>query len=76
MKVKTSVALSEELIEEIDRRGAQFKNRSDFLDLAAKSFLARLVRDELGARDIEIINRNAERLNREAADVLACQVEM
>ena len=76
MKVKTSVTLSEELIEAIDRRGDQFKNRSDFLELAAKAFLARLERDELNARDVEIINRNAKRLNREAADVLAFQVEL
>lgn len=76
MKLKTSVTLSEELLEQIDRRGDQFKNRSDFLEIAAKAFLAQLERDELNARDLEIINRNADRLNREAADVLEYQVEL
>jgi metal-responsive CopG/Arc/MetJ family transcriptional regulator len=76
MKIKTSVTLSEELLEQIDRRGEQFKNRSDFLEIAAKAFLARLERDELNARDLEIINRNADRLNCEAADVLDYQVEL
>lgn len=76
MKVKTSITLSEELLEEIDRRGEQFKNRSDFLERAAKAYLAQLERNEVNARDLEILNRHAERLNREAADVLEFQVEL
>ena len=77
MKVKTSVTLSEDLLEAIDQRTAQFKtNRSDFLESAAWAFIRQLTRDELNARDLEIINRQAHRLNREAADVLAYQTPL
>ena len=49
------------------------KNRSALLERAARAYLARLESDERDRRDIEIINRNADRLNREAADVLEYQ---
>ena len=76
MKVKTSITLSDDVLERIDRRGGQFKNRSVFLEVAAKAFLAQLEREELNVRDLEIINRQADRLNAEASDVLAYQVEL
>jgi hypothetical protein len=49
------------------------KNRSALLERAARAYLARLRSDERDRRDIEIINRNADRLNREAADTLEYQ---
>ena len=49
------------------------KNRSALLERAARDYLARLKSDERDRRDIEIINRNAERLNREAMDTLEYQ---
>ena len=45
-----------------------------FLERAARAYLARLQRAEENARDIAIINANAERLNKEALDVLEYQV--
>lgn len=57
-------------MEEIDRT---HPNRSAFLELAARLYLqksARLARD---ADDARILDRHAERLNREAADVLEYQ---
>lgn len=76
MKVKTSVTLSEDLLDEIDKLGDQFRNRSEFLETAARAFISQLQRSQQDARDLEIINRNAKRLNREAADVLAFQGEL
>jgi hypothetical protein len=74
MKVKTSVTLSQELLKVVDRHARQHKkNRSDFIETAVWTFLAQLSRDEINARDLEIINRHAEDLNREAADVLSYQ---
>jgi hypothetical protein len=74
MKVKTSVTLSQELLKVVDRRARQHKkNRSDFIETAVWTFLAQLSREEINARDLEIINRHAEALNREAADVLSYQ---
>lgn len=46
------------------------------LKVAAKALLAQLAREELNSRNLEIINRHADRLNAEASDVLAYQVEM
>ena len=74
MKVKTSITLSEDLLDAIDKRAGQFKNRSDFIEAALRAYIAQIVRDEQNAKDLAILNRQADRLNQEAADVLAYQV--
>jgi len=74
MKVKTSITLSEDLLKSIDQRSAQFKNRSDFIEFAIRAFIAQMIREEQNAKDLAIINRQAEHLNQEAADVLTYQV--
>lgn len=74
MKIKTSITLSEDLLEAIDQRSVQFKNRSDFIEAAIRAFIAQIIRDEQNAKDLAIINQRADRLNQEAADVLAYQV--
>jgi metal-responsive CopG/Arc/MetJ family transcriptional regulator len=74
MKIKISVTLSQEVVDVIDKHSCQFKNRSDFVETAIRAFIANIVRDEQNARDLAIINREADRLNKEAADVLAYQV--
>lgn len=74
MKVKTSITLSEDLLEAIDQRSAQFKNRSDFIESAIRAFIVQMIREEQNAKDLAIINRQAERLNQEASDVLRYQV--
>jgi hypothetical protein len=62
MKVKTSSTL----LEEIDRANT---NRSAFLEHAAPLYLDRRERHR-GVTDAEILNWNAERLNRKAAYIL------
>ncbi len=75
MKVKTSITLSEELLKAVDKRTKQQqKTRSDFIETAVWAFIQQLTRDEQNARDLEIINRNADSLNEEASDVLEYQV--
>ena len=76
MKIKTSVTLSDELVEAIDQYSDPYKNRSDFIEAATWAFIKQIIRDQQNARDIEIINRNADRLNAEALDVLAYQVQL
>jgi metal-responsive CopG/Arc/MetJ family transcriptional regulator len=73
MKVKTSITLSKELLDAIDKHSSQFKNRSDFIEAAVRAYIANITRDEQNAADIAIINRKTARLNKEAADVLAYQ---
>jgi metal-responsive CopG/Arc/MetJ family transcriptional regulator len=70
MKVKTSITLSRNVLEEIDRRSDQFHSRSGFLETAAVGLLRDLARKEAEQRDLEIINRRADALNAEAEDVL------
>jgi Arc/MetJ-type ribon-helix-helix transcriptional regulator len=74
MKVKTSVTLSEEVLEAIDQQAGPTKNRSDFIEKAVRAYIAQRLRDTQNAHDLEIINRRAARLNEEAADVLSYQV--
>ena len=74
MKRKTSITLSEDVLEAIDKRSGDAKNRSDFIETAIRSYIAKLIRDEQEQKDFDIINRHADRLNIEAADVLAFQV--
>ncbi len=74
MKKKTSITLSEDVLEAIDQRSGDAKNRSDFIETAIRSYIAKLIRDEQNKKDLDIINRHADRLNIEAADVLAFQV--
>jgi len=74
MKVKTSITLSEKLLKAVDKRTKQQrKTRSDFIEAAVWAFIQQLIRDEQNTRDLEIINRNADFLNREASDVLEYQ---
>ena len=74
MKVKTSVTLSDDLLKAIDEFSGPQKNRSEFIEMAVRSYISRVIRDKQNARDLEIINRKADRLNVEAADVLSYQV--
>jgi metal-responsive CopG/Arc/MetJ family transcriptional regulator len=76
MKVKTSVTLSEELIREIDALSSQYGTRSALIERAVRDFLATAAQRQREARDLEILNRRAEALNTEAADVLSYQVEL
>jgi metal-responsive CopG/Arc/MetJ family transcriptional regulator len=74
MKVKTSITLSEDLLKAIDKYTGQYKNRSEFIEDAVRAFITQLIQRQQDARDLEIINKHADYLNREAADVLTYQV--
>ncbi|MBI5745802.1 MAG: ribbon-helix-helix protein, CopG family [Nitrospirae bacterium] len=74
MKVKTSITLSEDLLDAIDERSGQFKNRSDFVEAAIRAYIEHMIREEQNAKDLAIINRQADRLNKEAIDVLEYQL--
>ena len=72
MKTKTSITLSTDILEVVDRQSGT-KSRSDFIETALWAYVAELARRERDSRDLVILNRNADRLNEEAADVLAYQ---
>ena len=70
MRIKTSITLPEDLLKCIDRADS---NRSALIERATRAYLARLEKARSEAKDAEIINANAGRLNREAMDVLEYQ---
>jgi metal-responsive CopG/Arc/MetJ family transcriptional regulator len=76
MRVKTSIILFEELVKALDQYSRSYKNRSEFIEAAIWSFIRQIIRDQQNARDIEIVNRHADRLNAEALDVLSYQVQL
>jgi metal-responsive CopG/Arc/MetJ family transcriptional regulator len=75
MKVKTSITLSEDVVEAIDDLAGESRNRSEFIETALRNYIAQQKRDAQNSRDTEIINLRHARLNKEAADVLAFQGE-
>jgi metal-responsive CopG/Arc/MetJ family transcriptional regulator len=76
MKVKTSVTLSQELLALIDQYVEGEKNRSSFIELAVRTYMELIKRNKRDQKDLEIINRLSDKLNREAMDVLRYQVEL
>ena len=76
MKVKTSITLSEDLVKAIDEYAKKYNNRSEFIEEAVRVFIRQLIRKQQEAKDLEIINHRADRLNKEATDVLTYQVDL
>lgn len=76
MKIKTSITLSQEVLDAVDRYAAQHRNRSDLIEAALWAYVAQLARAERDARDLAIIDQQADRLNTEALDVLSYQVPL
>jgi metal-responsive CopG/Arc/MetJ family transcriptional regulator len=71
MKVRTSITLSEELLKAIDKCAAQRREtRSTFIETALWVSIKPPARSKQNARDLEIINRQADFLNQEASEVL------
>lgn len=76
MKIKTSITLSEELIQSIDELFGKQKNRSEFIENAVRDFIERQTQIKRDLRDLDILNKKADKLNMEAEDVLSYQVEL
>ena len=76
MKVKTSVTLSEEVLEEVDSVVEETGNRSALIEEAVREYLQRLRQRTRDERDLYILNDQADELNEEALDVLSYQVEL
>ena len=74
MKLKTSITLSDDVLKAIDEQSGPQGNRSVFIETAVRVYISQRIRDKQNAKDLEIINRQADRLNKEASDVLTFQV--
>lgn len=75
MKVKTSITLSEDILRAMDKV-LEGKNRSAFIEAALRAYMRLLKKRERDIRDLEILNKESDRLNREAEDVLSYQVDL
>lgn len=79
MRVRTSVTLPEELLVEVDALAGKRNGRSAVVESALVAYVAKEKPEKprkLNQRDIDIINANAEKLNKEALDVLEYQQEI
>ncbi len=73
MKEKTSITLSRELLAEVDRLAGSRQSRSALIERILRKYLRDRRRMALHSRDLQRLNRAADRLNREVADVLEYQ---
>jgi len=76
MKIKASITLSEDLVIEMDKLMGRSGNRSALVEQALRDYLAAKAQQIRDAKDLEILNRRAHKLNKEAQDVLSYQVEL
>jgi metal-responsive CopG/Arc/MetJ family transcriptional regulator len=70
VRLKISITLPGDLLKSIDQAGP---SRSAFIERASRAYLARLEKARRDARDVAIINANADRLNAEAMDAIEYQ---
>jgi metal-responsive CopG/Arc/MetJ family transcriptional regulator len=73
MKVKTSLTLSEELVDQLDRLSGPGASRSAFIERILREYVEARARARREARDVALINRHAKKLNEEMADILSFQ---
>lgn len=73
MKEKTSITLSKDLLARVDRLAGSKQSRSAFIERVLRKYLKDRRRASIHARDVELLNQAADRLNREAEDVLEYQ---
>jgi len=76
MKEKTSITLSPEVLAGIDRLAGSKRSRSAVIESVLRLYLRQRERARIHARDLEILNRAADRLNAEAEDVLKDQADL
>ena len=76
MKIKTSITLSEEITKEIDKLSKHYGNRSALIERAVRDFITAEAKRRRDSKDIKILNRQSDALNKEAVDVLSYQVDV
>jgi metal-responsive CopG/Arc/MetJ family transcriptional regulator len=75
MKSKTSITLSADLLKDLDDAIGASGNRSRVIEIAVREYIQRQICEARDRRDIELINANAESLNKEAKDALSYQIK-
>lgn len=73
MKVKTSVTLSKEVLDAIEKNLETTENRSQFIEAAIVYYLQSHQKSIRDSKDMSILNENFSKLNEEAEDALEFQ---
>jgi len=78
MKIETKITLEEELLQELEgllRANGQ-TSLSELIEELLESFLLNAKKPAYDLSELELINQNANRLNKEAEDVLTYQIAL
>jgi len=75
MKEKTSITLSRDVLNGIDRIAGSKQSRSAFIENVLAQYLRERARAQIEARDLELLNKAADELGPEIEDVLRDQSE-
>lgn len=75
MKLKTSLTLSEDLVEALDKLAGPDVSRSSFIEDILRDFVDGRAQERKNAREVAALNRQAAKLNAEMKDVLAFQAD-
>jgi metal-responsive CopG/Arc/MetJ family transcriptional regulator len=73
MKLKTSLTLSEDLVEKLDRLAGPNESRSSFVERILRDFVKGRAQARREAREVAAINRHAAQLDAEMKDALSFQ---
>jgi metal-responsive CopG/Arc/MetJ family transcriptional regulator len=73
MNQKTSITLSKDLLARVDRQAGPKQSRSAFTERVLRRYFHDRRRTGIQARDLELLNQAADRLNREADEILEYQ---
>jgi metal-responsive CopG/Arc/MetJ family transcriptional regulator len=73
MKEKTSITLSTDILEDVDRLAGRKLSRSAFIEFVLRHYIREKRRAQAHAQDLERINSAADQLNAESADALDYQ---
>ncbi len=76
MKSKTSITLSEDILRGVKRAARRGESRSETIERLLQERLSDEAARAAHAREVAQINRHADALNAEAADVLAYQEDV
>jgi len=75
MRVKTSITLSEDILQDLERVTEKGRNRSAIIEGALHDYISKRAKKLRDTADLQILNKNFKRLNREASDVLTYQID-
>jgi predicted transcriptional regulator len=76
MKIKTSISLSPETVKAIDRLAGRSRSRSAVVEWAVHELLTREARRLRDEREVALINKHADRINKEALAALEDQIDL